>query len=181
MTPTTLSPFTLAALATLAALLAGAAASDLRRRRVANRWLAAGAAGALVLHAGAMAAGLSALAGPRWWSPLSGAALGLALMLPLYLMRAMGAADVKLMAVVGLFIGVPAVALAVVYTMLAGGLLTLISLREAGVATRMVANLRGEHAGPRDGSPLSRTAARLPYAVAIAMGTGAALVLPRLI
>ena len=29
-------------------------------------------------------------------------------------------------------------------------------------------------------TPLTRTAARLPYAVAIAMGTGAALLLPRL-
>jgi prepilin peptidase CpaA len=111
-------------------------------------------------------------------------------MLPLYLMRAMGAADVKLMAVVGLFLGVPTVALAVIYTMLAGGLLTLASLREAGVATRLVANLRGkpvtltgaspEAAPAAVDTPLTRTAARLPYAVAIAMGTGAALLLPRL-
>ncbi|MBO9686267.1 MAG: prepilin peptidase [Mitsuaria chitosanitabida] len=184
------SLFTAVALATLAALLAGAAASDLRRRRVANRWLVAGALGALALHAGAMAAGQPALAGPHWWSPLPGAAAGLTLMLPLYLMRAMGAADVKLMAVVGLFLGVPTVALAVIYTMLAGGLLTLASLREAGVATRLVANLRGkpvtltgaspEAAPAAVDTPLTRTAARLPYAVAIAMGTGAALLLPRL-
>ena len=176
------SPFSLAALATLAALLAGAAIGDLRRRRVANRWLLAGAVGAIALHAGATAAGQPGLAGPQWWSPLAGAALGLLLMLPMYLARAMGAADVKLMGVVGLFIGVPAVALAVVYTMLAGGLLTMAALRESGVAGRLAANLRGARAGlAGDETPLARTAARLPYAVAIALGTGAALIFPGLI
>jgi len=117
------APVTLAA---LALVLGGAVRSDLRVRRVTNRWLAFGLALALGLHAAALATGSPAPAGERWWSPLGGAATGLALMLPLYLLRAMGAADVKLMAVVGAFAGAATVAAAVLYTMLAGGLLSLL-------------------------------------------------------
>ena len=172
-------------LAALALVLGVAARSDLRTRRVGNRWLALGAAMALGLHAAATAAGLPTLAGARWWSPLTGALTGLALMLPLYLLRATGAADVKLMAVVGAFVGAGTVTAAVLYTLLCGGLLSLVAMRDASVLARVMANLR-EH--PRctpnatpHATPLARTAARLPYAVAIAMGTVAALIAPPLI
>lgn len=179
----------LVALTALALVLAVAARSDLRTRRVGNRWLAFGAAMALGLHAAATAAGLPPLAGARWWSPLSGALTGLALMLPLYLLRATGAADVKLMAVVGAFVGAGTVTAAVLYTLLCGGLLSLMAMRDARVLARVMGNLKAdlmadlrEHPrGTPHASPLTRTAARLPYAVAIAMGTAAALIAPPLI
>ncbi|WP_343638898.1 prepilin peptidase [Roseateles sp.] len=176
------APVTLAA---LALVLGGAVRSDLRVRRVTNRWLAFGLALALGLHAAALAAGSPAPAGERWWSPLGGAATGLALMLPLYLLRAMGAADVKLMAVVGAFAGAATVAAAVLYTMLAGGLLSLLAMRDASVLARVMASMRAQRrassAHAPGASPLARTAARLPYAVAIAMGTAMALIAPPLI
>ena len=176
------APVTLAA---LALVLGGAVRSDLRVRRVTNRWLAFGLALALGLHAAALAAGSPAPAGERWWSPLGGAATGLALMLPLYLLRAMGAADVKLMAVVGAFAGAATVAAAVLYTMLAGGLLSLLAMRDASVLARVMASMRAQRrassAHAPSASPLARTAARLPYAVAIAMGTAMALIAPPLI
>lgn len=179
------TPLLLVSLAALALVLGGAARSDLRTRRVGNRWLAMGAALALGLHAAATAAGLPSLAGARWWSPLAGAVTGLALMLPMYLLRATGGADVKLIAVVGAFLGASAVTTAFIYTLLAGGLLSLFMLRDASVLTRVMANLRAhlaEHPrGTPPPTPLARTAARLPYAVAIAMGTAAALVAPPLI
>jgi len=180
------APVTLAA---LALVLAGAVRSDLRARRVTNRWLAFGLALALGLHAAALATGSPAPAGERWWSPLSGAATGLALMLPLYLLRAMGAADVKLMAVVGAFAGAATVAAAVLYTMLAGGLLSLLAMRDASVLARVMTTMRASMRAQRhapsahapEASPLARTASRLPYAVAIAMGTAMALIAPPLI
>ena len=94
-------------------------------------------------------------------------------------------ADVKLVAVVGAFLGASAVTAAFIYTLLAGGLLSLFMLRDASVLTRVMANLRAhlaEHPrGTPSPTPLARTAARLPYAVAIAMGTAAALVAPPLV
>jgi prepilin peptidase CpaA len=108
-------------------------------------------------------------------------------MLPLYLLRAMGAGDVKLMAMVGAFIGPAAVATAVLYTLLAGGLLSLVFMLGRGVAAQTFANIRfmltdrAVRAASGQGSalpPLQTTAARLPYALAIALGTAAALVWP---
>jgi prepilin peptidase CpaA len=180
------APVTLAA---LALVLGGAVRSDLRARRVTNRWLTIGLSLALGLHAAAIAAGGPAPAGERWWSPLTGAITGLALMLPLYLLRAMGAADVKLMAVVGAFVGAATVVPAVLYTMLAGGLLSLLAMRDASVLARVMTHLTDHGTARRrapsphaaGATPLERTAARLPYAVAIAMGSAAALIAPPLI
>lgn len=107
--------------------------------------------------------------------------------MPLYLLRACGAGDVKLIAMVGSFIGAPAVLTAALYTLLAGGLLSLVFMLGRGVAAQTLANVRfmlthwmvraqtGE--GVRF-EPLQNTAARLPYAVAISLGTLAALVWP---
>jgi prepilin peptidase CpaA len=141
----------------------------------------------LALHALALQSSAAALAGPEWWSPLAGLATGFALMLPLHLLRAMGAGDVKLMAMVGAFIGPTAVATATLYTLLAGGLLSLAFMFGRGVAAQTLANIRfmltdwAVRAGSGQGArlaPLQATAARLPYAVAIALGTGAALLWP---
>lgn len=167
------------ALTLLALWLAGAALSDLRSRRIANRWLLAGTGVALAVHALALAGGARPLAGHSWSAPLSGALLGLLLLLPLYLLGATGAADVKLMAMVGAFIGPADVVTAVLYSLLAGGLLSLCYLNTAGVMPRLLANLRSLHrAGPDGTTPLSRSAAGLPYAVAITLGSAAALLWP---
>ena len=164
-------------IATLASLLAVAVVSDLRSRRIPNPLIAAGALLACVLHAAALWSGRPSLAGAPPWSPLAGAALGAAALLPMYLLRAAGAGDVKLLAMVGAFIGAGSVLAAALYTLIAGGLLALLFLAGRGIARRTLANLRALWAR-RPFEPLRDTAAGLPYATAIAAGTAAALLWP---
>ena len=117
-------------------------------------------------------------------SALGGLALGLAIFLPVYLLRAMGAGDVKLMAMAGAFLGPAAVAEAALWVLLAGGALALVFALRRGVARRMAANLREmlfsaaasvQIRSLPDFSVGPQTAARLPYAVAIALGVAAFL------
>lgn len=175
---------------TLILLFAGliaAVAFDLHSRRIPNKLVLAGLTSALALHAFALYSTATPLAGPAWWSPLAGIAAGFALMLPLHLLRAMGAGDVKLMAMVGAFIGPAAVLSAALYTLLAGGLLSLVFMLGRGVAAQTLANIRfmltdwalrsSSGQGVRL-PPLQTTAARLPYALAIALGSAAALLWP---
>lgn len=171
----------------LVALLAAAVLVDLRSRRIPNRLVLIGIALAFIAHAVALITGSVPLAGPDWWAPLAGLLSGFALLMPLYLLRATGAGDVKLMAMVGAFVGAQAVLDATLYTLLAGGLLALVFMLGRRVATQTLANVRflltdwalrlssGQAARL---APLQTTAARLPYAVAIALGTGAALLWP---
>lgn len=171
----------------LAVLLLGAVFTDLHSRRIPNALVVAGVALAFITHTVTLGTGSLALAGPSWWSPLAGVLTGLASLMPLYLLRATGAGDVKLMAMVGAFIGVQPVLTATLYTLLAGGLLSLVFMLGRGVAAQTLANVRflltdwalRASSGQRARlAPLQTTAARLPYAVAIALGTGAALLWP---
>ena len=171
----------------LSLLLASAVFTDLRSRRIPNRLVLAGLATAPLLHLGALYLGLPSLASATWWSPFTGLLTGFGLLLPFYLLRATGAGDVKLMAMVGAFIGAPTVVTATLYTLVAGGVLSLLFMFGRGVAAQTLANVRylltdlAMRAGSGQGArlaPLQTTAARLPYAVAIAVGTGAALIWP---
>lgn len=157
--------------------LAGAVITDLRARIIPN---------ALVL-AGALSGVLLAALHPEgigFLRALGGLALGLAIFLPLYLLRAMGAGDVKLMAVAGGFLGPAAIAEAALWVLLTGGALALVFALRRGVARRMAANLREmlfsaaasvQIRSLPDFSAGPQTAARLPYAVAIALGVAAFL------
>lgn len=172
----------------LLALLLAAVATDLRSRRIPNTLVLAGIALALMAHGLALSGIGQPLAGATWWAPLAGLATGLAALMPLYLLRALGAGDVKLMAMVGAFVGAPTVLTATLYTLLAGGLLSLAMMLGQGVAARTFANVRfaltdwamrlrsGHGAFTLGATPLETTAARLPYALAITAGTVAALV-----
>jgi prepilin peptidase CpaA len=172
------------AIVVLTIVLVAAVATDLRSRRIPNILVLAGLAGAFTLHAGAWLIGSTPLAGARWWSPFAGLAAGLAVLVPLYLLRACGAGDVKLMAVVGAFVGAKLVLAAALYTVLAGGVLALLFMLGRGVAAQTLANVRvllsqwRARMRSRQGvqfEPLQHTAARLPYAVAITTGTLIAL------
>jgi prepilin peptidase CpaA len=141
----------------------------------------------MLFHAFSYLTVTSSLAGPTIASPLVGLATGFALLLPLHLLRAMGAGDVKLMAMVGAFVGPSTVVTATLYTLLAGGLLSLVYMLGHGVAAQTFSNLRflltdwAVRAGSGQGArlpPLQTTAARLPYALAIALGTAASLAWP---
>jgi prepilin peptidase CpaA len=171
----------------LAAFVLLAVVADLRQRRIPNKLVLLGLVAAGGLHVLALGQSMQPLAGMSWWSPVAGMVTGFALLLPLYVLRATGAGDVKLMAMVGAFVGAPTVLVATLYTLLAGGLLSLLFMLGKGVAAETVANLRylwtdwflrvslGQGARL---APLQTTAARLPYAVAIALGTGSALLWP---
>lgn len=171
-------------LAALAVLLGVAITTDIRSRRIANKLVVSGIALAAVAHIASQLAGSPPLSGPQLWAPVAGLFVGGLAMLPLYLLRACGAGDVKLMAMVGAFIGAPTALLATLYTLIAGGLLSLLFMLGRGVARQVLANVRfiltDWMLRMRGGQgaqlpPLSNTAARLPYGVAIATGTAAAL------
>lgn len=165
----------------LAALLCAAVVTDSVSRRIPNLIVLSGLSVALLL---------GAVGGGQAWPAavgvaMFGAMLGAATLLPLYLLKGCAAGDVKLMAMVGSFVGPWVALMSGVYTYIAGGVLALVFLFRPGVLAHTVLNLRqlfgrgGDH--PNDGrknagqGPIARTAARLPYAVAIAVGTAAAV------
>jgi prepilin peptidase CpaA len=167
----------------LASLLFVAAWYDLKYKRIPNRLVATG----LVL--GVLANGLlpegygfaSKLPGAGGWLyAIQGAGVGLLLLLPFYLLRAMGAGDVKLVAMVGAFLGPASVVGTVLFTFLAGGLMSLYMLLRAGMLGRLLHNFRLMFAGvmsrlvSRQSSvmeDLPESVVKLPYALAITAGT----------
>ncbi len=106
----------------LICLVAQAAVTDLALRKIPNVLILSGLLLALLLH----------MLGGLHWAPLTqwiaGSVAGFFLFLPLYLLRGMAAGDVKLMAMVGSFVG-PLMALKVaVLATLIGGAMGLLML-----------------------------------------------------
>jgi prepilin peptidase CpaA len=102
-------------------LLLVAAWSDIRTRRIPNVLVFPGAIAGVLLHALLP----QEAGGPGVLSSLAGWGTGLALLLPLYLLRIMGAGDVKLMAMAGAFLGAQETVGALLCVLLAGGVLAL--------------------------------------------------------
>lgn len=158
----------------LSCLLGLALGYDIARRRIPNWLVLAGLVAGLGL-------GFFAAPGGAWLGlgkALLGALTGFAIMLPLYLLRAMGAGDVKLMAALGAFLGPLPVLGAVLLSFAAGGVLSLVAALCSGSLLRVLANLRlmamVAASGRAAGLSLRdvQTTGRLPYAIAIAIGTG---------
>jgi prepilin peptidase CpaA len=110
------------------------------------------------------------------WSALGQAALGalvgLGMLLPLYLLRAMGAGDVKLLAAIGALLGPRWALVAGINTLIAGGVLAIGYLMVGSVRAALVPagapwHVRVHHARER-AQQLRRE--RFPYALAIAVG-----------
>jgi prepilin peptidase CpaA len=130
-----------------------AALIDLRTQRIPNELSAMAALLGLIAQ-------VSLNGAPGLLSALAGAAIGLAMFLPFYLLRAVGAGDVKAMATVGIFLGAQATPLAVAFTLIAGaivGVIVLLLQSSTAAATRT---------------------RRFAYGGAIAVGTFATLVAP---
>lgn len=174
---------TLLPTALLCALLALAVSSDLRSRRIPNLLVLLGALAALALHA-LLPAGDGLFRQPfgalGFTGALAGLGLGLAVLLPLYMLGAMGAGDAKLMAMVGAFLGPQAVLDAALLTLLAGGVLslavalwsgTLISVTHNVYQLLLQALLRVRTGGGASIEAPPATTGQLPYAIAIAAGT----------
>jgi len=120
---------------------------------------------------------------------LGGLGVGLGAMLPLHFFRAMGAGDVKLMAMAGAFLGASATFGAVMATFVAGGVLavswTLCSGRLVSMLRNVLMMFRGTMLTVATGVggltvQDGPSAGKMPYGVAIATGTSAYLVLAQL-
>ncbi|WP_153108961.1 A24 family peptidase [Propionivibrio limicola] len=163
----------------VACLLGLAVRYDIATRRIPNWLVASGLVVGLAFSLFApQPAFFSTSVGLGLSQSLLGALVGLALMLPLYAIRAMGGGDVKLMAAIGAFLGPMPVVGAVLLTFVAGGVLSLLAALFSGALARVIDNLRlmGLVVFTARSSGLSlrdvQTTGRLPYAVAIAIGTG---------
>lgn len=176
------------AIVLLCGLLLTASWYDIKSNRIPNWLVLFGTAMALAMHA-TMAGGFGLVSeapgGIGFLASLKGLGLGLALFLPFYMLRLMGAGDVKLMAMVGAFLGIPDILWAMLATFLAGGVLTVVIGLARGVLKQTFHNIvfmmnisaikMQTGTLPRfDDAP--KTAAKLPYGVAIALGTMSHLV-----
>jgi prepilin peptidase CpaA len=150
---------------TLLAILVLAVLKDTQLHRIPNALTAVGIFAGLLLQA--LAGGAPALL-----TGLAGLAVGIATLLPFYVVRGMGAGDVKLMGAIGTFMGPQAVFIAAAATLVVGALLGL------GIVAGRLLNRSG--LGPRrallplDSQPHATQSIRkekFPYAVAIAGGS----------
>lgn len=177
-------PLSHAALWFLSAVLVVAAFIDGWKLRVPN-WLTYHLiAGGLVVSAivGGVAGGL--------WS-LAGAALGLALLLPLYAVGGMGAGDIKLLAGVGAWVGPWLLLDAFVWSVLVGAVLALLLVACSGEFRRhwlLLQTIAWEILAVRNPVKLAESArARkpkmllLPYGIPIAIGSIGAFTWQRLL
>ena len=156
----------------LVLLVATAVIFDLRQRRIPN-WLVLGGfsagLGGVLFHDGWGAFGNS----------LAASLLGMLAFFPFFLLRMLGAGDVKLFGMVGSFVGIAGLLPIWFYTILAGGLLGIVSVLVAGTLPRFIQNLRLllltlTYRSGVDGVTLrgmaEQSSTRIPYAVAIAAG-----------
>lgn len=157
-------------------LLVYAAIIDVRSHRIPNRLVVAGLGFGLIYSAFV----------PFWgehgflWA-LGGAAIGFGVFFPLWLLRIMGAGDVKLMAMVGSLLGVQAVQAAMLATLIAGGVFAVGFSLLHGRLREMLVNvgrmLRIGSIAVVMGAPVEmattgwQSVGRLAFAVPIATGT----------
>lgn len=160
----------------LSSLLMLAAWQDIRSYRIPNSLVLTGWIAGLVWN-GVMPATMGGLG---LQAALLGWVTGLLVLMPLYLLRAMGAGDVKLMAMVGAFVGSAAMLGVTLYVLIAGGVLAIgISLLRGRLTqvfdTLKLTLLLGMAKSPQWRMPIETAATqaghRMPYGVAIACGT----------
>ena len=168
---------TTAAALLLFVVLAIAAVTDLRNHRIPNLLLLPALSLALMLHT--MSGGIDGLI-----ASAGGLTIGLALLLPLYIIGGMAAGDVKLLSVVGSFLGPWGVVVAGMSTMMAGavfGIVVIIwqrvrhSLNSHAAQDLMLPDTGLPRTSVSDSSQHQKRITHIPYAPAIAVGTVAAL------
>lgn len=158
--------------AALVLLLSAATYLDLRRHRIPNALTFGGALLGLALQT-------SLLGFDGFLTSLGGFGIGLAVLLPFYLLGGMGAGDVKLMGAVGTFLGIQYALLATALTLIVGGILAMLvllarrgtqaTLRRYGLMAKTL--LLTGHVSYVPPAADEAAATRFPYAVAIALGT----------
>jgi len=153
------------------AITAAACWFDVRTRRIPNSLTfpaaALGLVAASVLHGG-----------PGLASSVAGLLVGLAIFFPLFLLKGLGAGDVKLMGALGAWLGTSMMFGVAYYTSLAGGILALVLIarhRYAGQAAQnlwlLLSHWRVFGIRPLDALTLETSGGpKLPYALPIAAG-----------
>jgi len=157
-------------------LLVSAAIIDVRSHRIPNRLVLAGLAFGLVYSAFV----------PFWgkhgflWS-LGGAAIGFGVLFPFWLLRMMGAGDVKLMAAVGSLLGLQAIPMALLVSLATSSVFAIAFSLHKGKLREMLSNvgrmLRVGSIAMAMGAPVSmaqsgwESVGKLPFALPIAVGT----------
>jgi prepilin peptidase CpaA len=162
----------------LSGLLLAAVVCDVRRRRIPNALVLYGMVLGLVLQAFVPTdSGLLQETGHGLVTALLGILTGLALFLPFYVLHLLGAGDVKLLAMVGAWLGPASVLQAALWTVFAGALLATAVMAWSGSLRPVCRNLlslvspaRLHAAGGLPPQPAATTG-RLPYGVAIAVGS----------
>lgn len=160
----------------LFALVIVAAISDYRSYRIPN-WLTFG--GTAVALAYALAVPFVPGQGFLW--ALVGMAIGLFLMLPFYMLRAMGAGDVKLMAMIGAFVGGDHIIPIILLSFIVGGTMAIGFAVYKRVLWRMLGNVKSmtqmlilsamTGAASSTSVDAGTSGGKLPYGVSIAIGT----------
>ncbi|MCM2318477.1 MAG: prepilin peptidase [Pseudomonas sp.] len=153
-------------IAVMSALLLGAVIYDIVSHRLPNYYLLLG-----------LMVGLASQAWVSGWSGVvsggAGLLIGFALFVPFYALGGMAAGDVKLMAVVGSFLGITGALWAGAYSLMAGSVLGILYLLYKGHLGKLVvrywamAATRSRIAAEADDAARHR----FPYAIAIAAGT----------
>jgi prepilin peptidase CpaA len=166
-------------------LLLIASVSDCRSYRIPN-WLTFGGTTFALLYS--LVVPFAPKLGFGW--ALGGYALGLCFMLPLYVLGAMGAGDVKLMAMVGAFLGLSDVIYAVLFVFALGGVMAVAHALWHQSLARMFSNtrlaLRTLWFSTRGGQPPDApntnrpSVGKLPYALSIFLGTATFMVASQL-
>ena len=169
--------FTAAIIATILVLLAAAVVTDLRSHRIPNILLAPALSLALLFNT--MHAGPDGLI-----VAVGGLTVGLAMLMPLYLVGGMGAGDVKLLGVVGCFLGPWGAVIAGMATVMVGGVFGIFAIAwrrfrpEFNKHATQMLNAPDVGTHGRAGLTLSGSQQRfthIAYAPAITAGTIAAL------
>lgn len=118
--------------------------------------------------------------GLGWLAALQGLGVGMAVLLPIYWLRTMGAGDVKLMGMVGAFLGPNDVLGVLLATFVSGGVMALVMVFWSKQVGQLLQNIKLMLLGGvvrmsagqfplMDDLPVS--VGKLPYAVAIMIGT----------
>lgn len=162
-------------LVVLVVTLAIAAWTDYQEWRIPNRLLAPSAAVALMLSTflpGGQGIILSLL----------GATAGVFIFLPLYLLKGMGAGDIKLMGVVGLYVGPDLTLDIALLTALIGGVWVIALLNHefsTGRSKAIFASILRNHSDKKNSRQknLQNKSLLIPYGVVIAIGTLVAVVI----
>lgn len=134
-----------------------------------------------------LACQLVSIEGAGAFNWLIGVIIAFACFIPLYLARGMAAGDVKLMMAVGGFLGYPLIIKAVVCVFLSGGIIAIVFVIIKGRFNCLFDNMRvmftdlyiksTSGVNVADDFVIKNSAGRMPYAVAIAVGTLIALYL----